>query len=201
MSLLDHEGDPFDLEPDAVGSLRSATDSPLMEEFHRPRERKERRGKTSDDSARKGSSLSLRRGVKGREKEGEKTPKKSKHQTGKADAKTPPLPDSPKVPVLGGVAKWPAPSPSTAKRSKRYSQLGGDDISSDEEENGYFASNRSTQPRPPTPPPASPPASPTSPIVSSASFFPTQPALVPFPVQFPVGNPPPPLPHSVQPVS
>ena len=187
MSLLDQEGDPFDFEPDAGELLRPATDSPLVVELFRPRDRKEKRGKLTDESARKASAHPLRRGGKAKEKEGDKTPKKSKgHQRSKSGSRTPPPPDSPK---LGGrtevVVKRPAPSPSAAKRSKRYSQLGGDDLSSDEDDS-YFMTNRLPQ----TPPPSSPPPSPTSPVFGFPPASLSRRSTVQFPVQFSAGQKP-----------
>ena len=92
MSLLDDEGDPFEIDPVDVehGS------SPRMdgeEGYHLHRPKRDRRVKVSEKG------LSLRRS-KPREKDGslEKTPRRGKHARSKSGSRSPP--DSPKVSCL-----------------------------------------------------------------------------------------------------
>ena len=92
MSLLDDEGDPFEIDP--VDLERGG--SPLMdgeEGYHLHRPKRDRRVKVSEKA------LSLRR-PKPREKDGslEKTPKRGKHARSKSASRSPP--DSPKVHIL-----------------------------------------------------------------------------------------------------
>ena len=155
MSLLEHEDDPFDLEP--VELERSNTGSPLMEgeggetfSLHRPKEKKDRKARLAEDK--KGSSLSLRRPRQSKDPASDKTPKRGKHVRSKSGSRTPP--DSPKA-AKAAEAKRQAragsaqlhPSPNIKSNRKRYSQLGRGQSSSEsdlEDDSGLFVSNRAT---------------------------------------------------------
>lgn len=155
MSLLDHEDDPFDLEPVELG--RSNTGSPLMEaeggesfSLHRPKEKKDRKARLAEDK--KGSSLSLRKPRQSKEPASDKTPKRGKHVRSKSGSRTPP--DSPKA-AKAAEAKRQAragsvqlhPSPNVKSNRKRYSQLGKGQSSTEsdlEDDSGLFVSNRAT---------------------------------------------------------
>ncbi len=153
MALLkDFEGDQ--LEPAEL----SKTGSPLVPgdeeesfQMHRPREKKDKRSRLSDEG-KKLSSLSLRRG-KPKEPGVEKTPKRGKHVRSKSGSRTPP--DSPKStraaaaesgrkpskPTIGQLQ----PSPNVKSTRKRYAVLGKDAISTESEsgeESGLMVSNQ-----------------------------------------------------------
>ena len=157
MSLLDHEDDPFELEP--VELERSSTGSPLMEgegeggesfSLHRPKEKKDRKARLAEDK--KGSSLSLRKPRQSKDSATDKTPKRGKHVRSKSGSRTPP--DSPKTAKSSEAKRQPRtgsvqlhPSPNIKSNRKRYSQLGGGRSSSDsdlEDDLGLFVSNSGT---------------------------------------------------------
>ena len=201
MALLEHAED---LEPTDL--VRANTGSPLMQEevvegtdefqLHRPREKKDRRGKLLEESSKKGSSLSLRRAKqKDKDVAQEKTPRKGKHVRSKSGSRTPP--ESPKaVRSSDGVKKQPRsasvqlqPSPNVKSSRKRYYQLGEGGSSSDSEpdnEESFLVSNTVAAEKPPPVQPSS--HSPSSnPNLSFAST-----AALPAPQSQPFPLPPPP---------
>ena len=147
MALLANEDDSFELDPVELG--RSNTGSPLMGgeggdegfQIHRPREKKDRKARLTEES-KKGSSLSLKR-TKQKDKETavDKTAKGKGKQL-RSKSGSPPPPDSPKSDRK--QAKATAGSPNVKSTRRRYSKFGfGDERSgSEEDEGGYFQSNK-----------------------------------------------------------
>lgn len=158
MSLLkEFEGEQ--LEP--VDLVRSDTASPLVDaegeesfQIHRPKEKKDKRSRLSEDG-KKLSSLSLRKG-KQKEGGGDKTPRRGRHVRSKSGSRTPP--DSPKAGRAADTVRKGSkatvgqlqPSPNVKSSRKRYAVLGQDTVSSDsdsEEENGLMVSNQAAEER------------------------------------------------------